>query len=382
PPSVSAHPSVPTPVKPSIKPTPQAPTMCGPVVRGDSLWGLAGKFLGSGTKWRQIYDANRSTIEAFARDHGFPSSDTGHWIFPGVRLGVPGVCAARLASGVTPTPTQPPVAPPCPAWEFIGVKGVANAPAPVLPFKLGPNVPGMFDKVISELQALHGKENVGVSYVNYDPSPETVFNEPEAVQAQKDAQANKMPKRKLPGSLLKSEEQGRVRAIDKLKAESSRCPDTHFILAGYSEGAWVLGDALADPQLNAIHDRIDSVLLFGDPRFDPDSPAAKNEAGGQPADTVGLAAYADPPGKREPYLPKDLEGRAQSYCSTSPVDPVCTSPKEGVLDSPDWGNALGVCRGEGFGLIGRTGVGRLACGHINYGDAAARFVRDQAQGVE
>ena len=34
------------------------------VVSGDTLWGIASKKLGSGSKWTQIYDANSGTIEA------------------------------------------------------------------------------------------------------------------------------------------------------------------------------------------------------------------------------------------------------------------------------------------------------------------------------
>ena len=50
------------------------------VVSGDTLWGIATKKLGSGSKWTSIYDANASTIEAEAKKHGKASSDHGHWI--------------------------------------------------------------------------------------------------------------------------------------------------------------------------------------------------------------------------------------------------------------------------------------------------------------
>ena len=60
------------------------------VVSGDTLWGIAAKKLGSGTKWTTIYDANASTIEAAAKAHGKSSSDHGHWIWPGTVLTIPG----------------------------------------------------------------------------------------------------------------------------------------------------------------------------------------------------------------------------------------------------------------------------------------------------
>ena len=60
------------------------------VVSGDTLWGIAAKKLGGGSKWPSIYDANVSTIEAEAKKHGKASSDHGHWIYPGEVLTIPG----------------------------------------------------------------------------------------------------------------------------------------------------------------------------------------------------------------------------------------------------------------------------------------------------
>lgn len=60
------------------------------VVSGDTLWGIAARKLGSGSKWTSIYDANAGTIEAEAREHGKASSDHGHWIWPGEVLTIPG----------------------------------------------------------------------------------------------------------------------------------------------------------------------------------------------------------------------------------------------------------------------------------------------------
>lgn len=60
------------------------------VVRGDCLWNIAKRFLGSGTKYTLIYDANKDTIENTAKAHGKASSDHGHWIWPGEVLAIPG----------------------------------------------------------------------------------------------------------------------------------------------------------------------------------------------------------------------------------------------------------------------------------------------------
>lgn len=59
------------------------------IVSGDTLWGIAAKKLGSGTKWTQIYDANASIIEEAAKKHRKSGSDHGHWIYPGTTITIP-----------------------------------------------------------------------------------------------------------------------------------------------------------------------------------------------------------------------------------------------------------------------------------------------------
>lgn len=58
---------------------------------GDTLWGIARKYYGDGTKWKTIYQANKGIIESTAKSRGKKSSDNGHWIYPGVKLTIPGV---------------------------------------------------------------------------------------------------------------------------------------------------------------------------------------------------------------------------------------------------------------------------------------------------
>lgn len=66
------------------------------VVSGDCLWLIAKRFYGDGSKWTKIYDANKAAIEADAKKHGKASSSNGNWIFPGLRLTIPGVSAFTL----------------------------------------------------------------------------------------------------------------------------------------------------------------------------------------------------------------------------------------------------------------------------------------------
>ena len=59
------------------------------VVSGDTLWAIAQKYLGAGSKYPQIYELNKDTIEAEAKRRGLRGSDNGHWIFPGTVLKIP-----------------------------------------------------------------------------------------------------------------------------------------------------------------------------------------------------------------------------------------------------------------------------------------------------
>ncbi len=60
------------------------------VVKGETLWGLAARYLGSGFKWRAIYEVNR---EAIANPH---------WIYPGQVLRMPGTVASVAVTVVPP----------------------------------------------------------------------------------------------------------------------------------------------------------------------------------------------------------------------------------------------------------------------------------------
>lgn len=59
------------------------------IKKGDTLWALAKKYLGNGSKWKKIYDANKTVIENAAKKHGFKSSSKGHWIWEGTTITIP-----------------------------------------------------------------------------------------------------------------------------------------------------------------------------------------------------------------------------------------------------------------------------------------------------
>lgn len=67
-------------------PPPRKTSVTYPIVSGDTLVDIGRKF---GLPWQVIYEANKATIEARAKQQGFASSQGGHWIFPGTTLMIP-----------------------------------------------------------------------------------------------------------------------------------------------------------------------------------------------------------------------------------------------------------------------------------------------------
>ena len=59
------------------------------VVYGDNLWNLAKTYLGSGKKFKLIYDANKAAIEEMVKRKGKSEHYKGYWIMPGMKLIIP-----------------------------------------------------------------------------------------------------------------------------------------------------------------------------------------------------------------------------------------------------------------------------------------------------
>lgn len=57
---------------------------------GDCLWNIAKAAYGDGSKWRVIYDANKSIIESTANKYrNGKGSSNGHWIYPDTKIVIP-----------------------------------------------------------------------------------------------------------------------------------------------------------------------------------------------------------------------------------------------------------------------------------------------------
>lgn len=97
--------------------------------------------------------------------------------------------------------------------------------------------------------------------------------------------------------------------LDTLNVQSEACPEQRFVLLGYSQGALIVGDALADApsrlvgvaagQLSeAAADRVVAVVLYGNPRFSGAEPYASGSydealGGILPREASSLDVFAD-----------------------------------------------------------------------------------------
>jgi LysM repeat protein len=88
-PPVTAPPVTTPPVTaPPVTTPPAAPKRTHTVQKGDSLWSIAQRYYGTGSKFMTIYWANEYTIVTAARQHG-KNSNYAKWIFPGTVLVIP-----------------------------------------------------------------------------------------------------------------------------------------------------------------------------------------------------------------------------------------------------------------------------------------------------
>ncbi len=130
----------------------------------------------------------------------------------------------------------------------------------------------------------------------------------------------------IPGDYRESVEHGVAETVGYLKDQINSCPSQSIVVGGYSQGAQVMGDALA--QLSPLErSRILGVSFVGDPKFI----AAHGDSLVNPFDkaisypwrrgdvTNHDQGMLEP---RIPYVPEDIEKRTASYCYR--VDIICS----------------------------------------------------------
>ncbi|GIH23941.1 hypothetical protein Aph01nite_22510 [Acrocarpospora phusangensis] len=116
--------------------------------------------------------------------------------------------------------------------------------------------------------------------------------------------------------------------ITSLRAALDHTCEEKLVLVGYSQGAWVIKQAMLAPDFQAAYgSKIKAVVLFGDPSFDRDDPFAAKNYSNMVEGLMSLMydKAADLAGVRDALLIKSrLPGwlpYGQSYCHGG--DPVC-----------------------------------------------------------
>lgn len=76
------------------RPETESSTTSYTIKSGDTLWKIAKRFLGKGSRWKEIYELNKDIIESVAKERWRRAgkkrdSENGHWIFPGTVIKIP-----------------------------------------------------------------------------------------------------------------------------------------------------------------------------------------------------------------------------------------------------------------------------------------------------
>lgn len=58
------------------------------IVHGDTMWRIATKYLGDGSRWPEIYKKNKAVLDAEAKKHGYKDASPGY-IWSGIKITIP-----------------------------------------------------------------------------------------------------------------------------------------------------------------------------------------------------------------------------------------------------------------------------------------------------
>ena len=120
---------------------------------------------------------------------------------------------------------------------------------------------------------------------------------------------------------------GEVQLLALIRDERTKCPSTKLILAGYSQGAELVGDAyLVAIRKKSVFNSIVGVVLFGDPLYNHNDSSTGQTARQQKTQTVltqnGVLTEHGPYYIAPPHsFPASTVGRVLSYCISK--DPIC-----------------------------------------------------------
>ncbi|KAJ3035985.1 hypothetical protein HDV00_003279 [Rhizophlyctis rosea] len=106
---------------------------------------------------------------------------------------------------------------------------------------------------------------------------------------------------------------GATDIVNRINSQSSKCPNQKFVLAGYSQGAMVVVQAMN--KLTDQADKIPAVIMFGDPYYNPSSAASAGTAKGSGGSSGGLSLGGST------SIPSAFVGKTKDYCDSG--DAVC-----------------------------------------------------------
>jgi hypothetical protein len=225
---------------------------------------------------------------------------------------------AALVGSVAGRPVKAQAAEGCADVLFIGVHGVGEDPSSAN-HNMGPTIHEVFKDFESKVKAKNPDANVGGFGVNYP----------------KISLLQLLSEKALGGVVSDNVADGVAALKQAVTTQTHVCPGFPIVLAGYSEGAWVIDTFLHDN--SDLVGAITAVTLFGDPQFDHSASGiirgAVNGDGIARDFSLVLSAGKNSvvvhPYAIDPYLPSELKDRAASWCLAEPQgkklvhDPVC-----------------------------------------------------------
>jgi len=180
-------------------------------------------------------------------------------------------------------------------FEFIGVAGsgeLQNSDTNRVTLNMGITVKDLYDKVSASYNhSQTGLIGVGISY------PAVPVDFPNLATSYPVDYANSV---QMGVSALRTE----------LESAAALCPAEQFIIAGYSQGAQVVNEALSGVSREIVG-RVRSKILFGDPLYNHNNVPENQGRDGIANVTDGILSWMTGPG---PVDPADVQSRSRSYC--------------------------------------------------------------------
>jgi len=112
---------------------------------------------------------------------------------------------------------------------------------------------------------------------------------------------------KKDGEYWTSKNNGTAMVKARVAAEQQRCPYQQIVLSGFSQGAHAIGDALSE-LTEEQSSTLTHISMFGDPRFNPDSYAARGTFRQGPFDKAGGIL------EQRTEFPDRYKNRLESWC--------------------------------------------------------------------